>query len=310
MTKQHKESLRMIVNYGSADVDNRISAMGLYERYVIANELPIGTLINPDIYNVISELLSILDGTYRGRPKYGSLVNNCQPGHALTTNHEVYQLKARDLVFHERDYFEEGFRIVGRDYGLTLSNLGELKSDKKGHVKAREQVINELIHSISSMSSKVTIKRVTNPLADMVDDITNGRYNGGIVINAIRGNELTEQVASLFDGLYTFNVDDGYLSCNVAVGYVDYYNYKPKSLLGNAILLGILAKVCGLKAGVLSYSTSSGYINAIDTEFATLDALRESSHELPILKIGDINSLDECSLSDIEIIWSKTKEGK
>ena len=139
-------------------------------------------------------------------------------------------------------------------------------------------------------------------IAKAIDDIKNNPSSRRIVVSAWNPAEIEKAALPACHALFQFYVSEGKLSCQLYQRSCDFFLGGPFNFFSYALLVFILAQICGLEVG--EFVWTGGDIHVYENQIeAFMPQLKRKSHPLAQVKINpNLKNIDDLKFEDIEIL--------
>lgn len=139
-----------------------------------------------------------------------------------------------------------------------------------------------------------------DPLSDIIEEIKSNPTSRRLVINSWNNENERNAVLGACHNTFQFYVQNGELSAQLYQRSCDKFLGEPFNIASYALLIHILAQICGLKVGEFVHSIGDAHIysNHIDQ---VKEQLSREPGDLPTLRMPNFSNLEEllrCKVSD------------
>ncbi len=139
-------------------------------------------------------------------------------------------------------------------------------------------------------------------ISSVVEQIKNNPDSRRLIVSAWNVAEIENMALPPCHAFFQFYVADGKLSCQLYQRSADIFLGVPFNIASYALLLMMVAQVCGLKVGEFIHTLGDAHIYSNHFEQADLQ-LSRAPHPLPVMKINpDITSIFDFKFEDFELV--------
>jgi thymidylate synthase len=140
-----------------------------------------------------------------------------------------------------------------------------------------------------------------NQIDEVIEQIKNNPDSRRLIVSAWNVGELDQMALAPCHAFFQFYVRDGELSCQLYQRSADLFLGVPFNIASYALLLKMVAQVCGLKAGEFVHTFGDLHLYSNHLEQTKLQLSREP-RPLPNMKINpDVEDIHDFKFEDFEL---------
>jgi thymidylate synthase len=141
-----------------------------------------------------------------------------------------------------------------------------------------------------------------NQIDEVIEQIRNNPDSRRLIVSAWNVGELDQMALAPCHAFFQFYVRDGELSCQLYQRSADLFLGVPFNIASYALLLMMVAQVCGLKPGEFVHTFGDLHLYSNHLEQADLQLTRKP-RPLPAMKINpDVKNIHDFRFEDFELV--------